>query len=1225
MENSDTAGQIYTQFLQFLKDHETVDKDSITHTCVGIISNLSGKFSIPSTDISIFRQLYVDAYELGYRFNLSEKQMDVGPLMTDYDFEFGSQYLKRMYNITLIRNIVQHLNQIIKEYIEVDTDDIIAYVTEKDEPTITRIYDGDNCSSSSIKKVKDGFHISYILPLTKEQRYLIYDKLKNTLLSNNVFSDIPYQNSSDTIIDISTIHRNNWMVYGCRKTCQRPYGIPYKLTHIFDYYMNEEEIEAYTFGDIVEKLSVRQFTSENKLRTIEEKKTEESQICEKYKLNGSSSRGYLDGRTSQSINHPAPPCNQMIYSGQNIPINSSETIDMAKKLVPLFSDKRACDRNEWIHVCWALHNISETLFDTFIEFSKRGQNKFDYNGCLQTWRSTKPNKYTIATLHLWARQDNNDEYRKLIMNSVDPKMFNIEAGKSVDFAILIQQLYQHRFACVKVDTASHSGWYEFDEHRWIHMDAASTLRNEISNHLAQKYINMRTAYLDKMKKEDDTDMDYYAAKVKYLSKICAQLRNTSPLNSIITECEHKFIDKKSTFMKSLDENRYLIGFENGVYDLVEGVFRNGLPEDYITFTTRYNWVNYNGDEPVFSELQEYFEKVMPNPNIREYLLRQIASFTRGVNSDQQFVFWTGSGCHSADTQILMYDGTSKRADEVQIGDNLMGDDSTPRKVLGLYNGVQQMYRITLTDGTTYIGNANHRMALKSIYSGEIQEIRFDDAITAYLVIIHKYNGFYPIKCEKYFSVRSGVSAVSAREMAQQYMQHRMKKASTIRMGNVVPVKIMDYLKMDADIKKFYRHYKNAVEFVPQVVTIDPYKLGSTLTTTMIPSQYKFNSMQIRRKIIAGILDRHGQIENDHINLSFHNQQFMNDCISLFRSIGLHVDITNIGQNKIILMGRFDEIPVQILKISNMKSHMEHDLTYEFAVDSIGKGQFYGFSVDCNERYILHNYIVTYNSNGKSLLMDLIKYTFGDYYKTMDPTILTRKRMSSSNATPELADKNGVRIIFMSEPEEDDKIYSSNMKKYTSGLDEICARPLYGPEFQYTPHFKMVMVCNELPDIYGKDNGTWRRIRVVPFEAEFVDGEPVKKNQFKKEKKLDEKIKTWCSAFIWLLVKKYYPVYCAEGLSEPIEVQIKTYKYRNDNDFYNEFIESRYEKTDDDSDKMSCNVFYNDFKAWFAMEYSKEKCPQKRTFLGNMERTGKCRCEKSYVYGLRLRQDDFATL
>ena len=80
--------------------------------------------------------------------------------------------------------------------------------------------------------------------------------------------------------------------------------------------------------------------------------------------------------------------------------------------------------------------------------------------------------------------------------------------------------------------------------------------------------------------------------------------------------------------------------------------------------------------------------------------------------DYQVVIITGAaGCLSYGTKVLMYDGTYKEVQDILIGDKLMGIDSTPRKVISLYRGRQQMYWVRQNKGLDYRVNENHILSL----------------------------------------------------------------------------------------------------------------------------------------------------------------------------------------------------------------------------------------------------------------------------------------------------------------------------------------------------------------------------------------------------------------------------------------------------------------------------------------------------------------------------------
>ena len=65
------------------------------------------------------------------------------------------------------------------------------------------------------------------------------------------------------------------------------------------------------------------------------------------------------------------------------------------------------------------------------------------------------------------------------------------------------------------------------------------------------------------------------------------------------------------------------------------------------------------------------------------------------------------------TKILMYDGTVKKVENIQIGDLIMGDDSTPRKVNQVINGQDILYKISPNDSTKpYYVHGNHIICLR---------------------------------------------------------------------------------------------------------------------------------------------------------------------------------------------------------------------------------------------------------------------------------------------------------------------------------------------------------------------------------------------------------------------------------------------------------------------------------------------------------------------------------
>ena len=69
-------------------------------------------------------------------------------------------------------------------------------------------------------------------------------------------------------------------------------------------------------------------------------------------------------------------------------------------------------------------------------------------------------------------------------------------------------------------------------------------------------------------------------------------------------------------------------------------------------------------------------------------------------------------CVGKGTKILMYSGELKKVESIVIGDELMGDDSTPRKVLSLARGREEMYWVRQNKGIDYRVNKSHILSLK---------------------------------------------------------------------------------------------------------------------------------------------------------------------------------------------------------------------------------------------------------------------------------------------------------------------------------------------------------------------------------------------------------------------------------------------------------------------------------------------------------------------------------
>jgi P4 family phage/plasmid primase-like protien len=182
------------------------------------------------------------------------------------------------------------------------------------------------------------------------------------------------------------------------------------------------------------------------------------------------------------------------------------------------------------------------------------------------------------------------------------------------------------------------------------------------------------------------------------------------------------------------------------------------------------------------------------------------------------------------------------------------------------------------------------------------------------------------------------------------------------------------------------------------------------------------------------------------------------------------------------------------------------------------------------------------ANGKSQLLNLMKLAFGDLGEKVEVTLLTRKRNNANEANSEKIKLMYKRFAFLSEPEDGEKINIGLLKELT-GSEEIVARGLYQEAVSFVMEAKLFLACNELPEIKGEDSALWRRIRVIDFPSRFVD-EPKDENEFKIDRTLPSRMRediSWRQTFVNILLDYY-----SKDIKEPIEVQLKTNEYREEN-------------------------------------------------------------------------------
>jgi hypothetical protein len=107
-----------------------------------------------------------------------------------------------------------------------------------------------------------------------------------------------------------------------------------------------------------------------------------------------------------------------------------------------------------------------------------------------------------------------------------------------------------------------------------------------------------------------------------------------------------------------------------------------------------------------------------------------------------------SGCFAKDTQILCWNGQSKMSQDIQVGDELVGDDGMKRTVVDTISGEDEMFEVSQTNGMAYIVNSKHKLVLLVCSSDGMI-----DQSTAIEITVRDYMNLYPVAKTRFVGVK----------------------------------------------------------------------------------------------------------------------------------------------------------------------------------------------------------------------------------------------------------------------------------------------------------------------------------------------------------------------------------------------------------------------------------------------------------------------------------------
>lgn len=366
-----------------------------------------------------------------------------------------------------------------------------------------------------------------------------------------------------------------------------------------------------------------------------------------------------------------------------------------------------------------------------------------------------------------------------------------------------------------------------------------------------------------------------------------------------------------------------------------------------------------------------------------------------------------AGCLGKDVKVLMFDGSTKLSQEICVGDVLMGPDSCPRNVLKIDSGISNLYEVSPKKGEKWICNDEHIFTVHDQYITRSMRL-YNSAKTSDIVDKHikeilkfqKNNG----EIGHLKLVRTGVEFKEETIPIDPYLLGLWLAEGTKHKGNPY----FSICKQDSDIIDYLLSYplpkgieckikddsENCVQvrFVgcgsKNIFREEFKRCIDELGNVFIPQNYLINSVENRLRLLAGLIDGDGYKKSDGccFSISTKWESLGEGIVYLVRSLGLYPSYkwkrsTIKSRNfeayyfRIGISGHTEIIPnILSRKKASKRKQIKDVLHTGFSLKPIGKGAWFGFTVDGDNRYLLGDFTITHNSGKTFTLCKLAEMT-----------------------------------------------------------------------------------------------------------------------------------------------------------------------------------------------------------------------------------------------------------
>jgi P4 family phage/plasmid primase-like protien len=663
MKNTMTTTSQYKDLSEFLAKHSAKnERHKSTHTRIPDkeLGVFPGSFAIPKEELQIFAKLYYENVFVKKRKEyLTERQLEEGgPMAVDFDFRYDYSVDKRMHT-------KEHIEDMVLLYLEELKEN---FIFEANKPFDVFIFEKPNVNRLEDQTVtKDGIHMIIGIQVDHIIQMMIREKMIEKLPE---IWDLPFKSDCtwDKVLDMGiTQGTTNWQLFGSRKPGNEAYELSRHYNISFDpadkeFMMNEINVESFDLKNNFIKLSVQndnnpKFEMNPKIMEIYNKKKSTKHLkpkkpVSKIRVNllvedEDENEEYISISEIKDKETLTRAVDIMLKSLTSQEYEIKEAHEYAQILPEKYYEPGSHLLNR--QLAFALKNTDDRLFLSWVMVRSKASD-FVYNTIPtlhHDWKkyfNTSKEGVTRRSIMYWAKQDVYEEYLKVKNSTIE---YYIEESLNIqtefDIAKVLYVMYKDKYVCssIKGDI-----WYVFKNHRW-ETDKGISLRLAISTEIYNLYDKKREEVFNEWQNYEQTDdrHEFLKNKASAISKLLIKLKKTTDKNNIMREAKEIFYD--GDFTANMDANKYLLCFKNGVVDFRTNTFRDGYPQDYISKSTRINYQEYDEKNADIKEIGDhiltFMHKLFPIEDLNKYMWQHLASCLIGVNKNQTFNVYHGSG------------------------------------------------------------------------------------------------------------------------------------------------------------------------------------------------------------------------------------------------------------------------------------------------------------------------------------------------------------------------------------------------------------------------------------------------------------------------------------------------------------------------------------------------------------------------------------------------------